>query len=96
MKDQLIGIAGVFVLTFCLIALYHLIGRIGHHRKRHGAQIERAKEPEQGRRPGHEPRGTSDKDAAWLLSSPEPAERAGPSKPGFPNLRERKDSWLRS
>jgi hypothetical protein len=94
--NELIGVAGVFVLTFCLIALYHLIGRIGRHRKRHGAQIELAKEPGLGWRPGHEPLGTSGKDEAWLLWSPKPAERTGPSKPGFPNLREKRDSSLRS
>jgi hypothetical protein len=35
LENQLIGIAGVFVLTFCLIALYHLIGAFGTAHKRY-------------------------------------------------------------
>ncbi|MFY9607312.1 MAG: hypothetical protein WAU45_01695 [Blastocatellia bacterium] len=94
-KNELIGIVGVFVLTFCLIALYHLIGKLGRHRKRYGAQIKRAKQPED-RRPDHDPRRTFGKDDAWLLWSQELDERAGPSKPGFPDHRETRGSWLRS
>jgi hypothetical protein len=95
-ENQIIGIVGVFVLTFCLIALYHLIGRFGRHGKRYRAQIKRAKEPEQDRRPDHDPRRTSGKDDAWLLWSPELGERAGPSNPGFPDHREGRGTWLRS
>ena len=93
-ENELIGTVGVFVLTLCLIALYHLIGNLGRHHKRYGAQIRRSKESVPDGRPDPGPRGTSDKDEASLLWSPEPAERAAPSKPGFPNLREKKQSWL--
>ena len=88
--NELIGVVGVFILTFCLIALYHLMSKIGSHRRPHGAQIKRA--PEQGldRRLDHQPPGMSGKDDAWLLRSPEPDERADPSEPGFPDLREKK------
>ena len=94
MKDnELIGVLGVFVLTLCLIALYHLIGKIGRGRKRYGRRIRRSKESVPNGRPDHELR--SGKDDPWLQWSPEPAERAAPSKSGFPNLREKKQSWLR-
>lgn len=93
-ENELIGIVLVFVLTFCLIALYHLIGKIGRHGKRHGAQIKRAKQPEQDGRPDHEPRRTPGKDDAWLFWSPELDERAGPSKPGFFDHRETRGSRL--
>jgi hypothetical protein len=95
-ENELIGIAFVFVLTFCLIALYHLIGKIGRHSKRYGAQIKRAKEPEEHRRPDHDPRKTSGKDDASLLWSPELDERAGPSRPGFLDHRETRGSRLGS
>jgi len=61
-EDQLIGICGVFVLTFCLIALYHLIGKFGRQDRRYGAGAKRAKKPEQDRRPDHDPRASSIKD----------------------------------
>ena len=93
MKDQLIGILGVFFLTFCLIALYHLIGKIGRHRKRHAADMSRAKQPGRDRPPEHDPRRATGVDDDWLLWSPETSERAGPS--GLTNLSERKHSWLR-
>jgi hypothetical protein len=95
-ENELIGIAGVFVLTFCLIALYHLMGKFGGHGKRYDAQTKRAKDPEQDRRPDHDPPRTSGKDDAWLLWSPELDERAGPSKPGFSDHRETRRSRLRS
>jgi hypothetical protein len=100
-ENELIGIAGVFVLTFCLIALYHVMGKFGGHGKRYSAQIDRAKQPEQDRleqdrRPDHDPRKTSVRDDAWLFWSPELDERAGPSKLGFPDHRETRGSWLRS
>lgn len=95
-ENELIGIIGVFVLTFCLIALYHLIGKLGRHSKRYDAQTKRAKDPEQDWRPEHDPRRTSGKDDAWLLWSPELDERAGPLKLGYPDHRETRGSWLRS
>jgi hypothetical protein len=94
-ENELIGIVLVFVLTFCLIALYHLLGKIGHG-NRYGAQIKRAKQPEQDRRPGHDSRGTSVKDDDWLLWSPELDERAGPSKADSRDHHETRGSWLRS
>lgn len=87
-ENQIIGIVGVFVLTLCLIALYHLMGKLGRHGKRYRAQIKRAKQPEQDRRPDRDPRRTSGKDDAWLSWSPELDERA--------DHRETRGSWLRS
>jgi len=95
-ENELIGITFVFVLTFCLIALYHLIGKIGRPSKRYGARIKPAKEPEKDRRPDHDPRKTTGKDDAWLLWSPELDERAGPSKPGFRDHRKTRGSRLGS
>lgn len=95
-EDELIGLMGVFVLTFCLIALYHMLGKIGRHRKRYGAQIKREKQPDEDQRPDHIPRTTSGKDDAWLLWSPGLDKRADPLKPGYPGRRETRGSWLRS
>lgn len=95
-ENQLVGISGVFVLTFCLIALYHLIGKIGRHSMRYGAQLSRANEPEQDRAQDHDPRRTSGKDDAWLFWSPELGERAGSSKPRLADPRQTRRSWLRS
>jgi hypothetical protein len=86
-SNELVGIAGVFVLTFCLIALYHFIGTFGRRIKRYAAQTERAKHPEQD-----DPRKSSGKDDAWLLWSPELDERAGPSNTGFRDNREARGS----
>ncbi|MEK6285723.1 MAG: hypothetical protein AABO57_08275 [Acidobacteriota bacterium] len=95
-ENELIGIAGVFVLTLCLIALYHLMGKFGRHGKRYDARIKRAKQPEQDQRPDHDPRTTSGKDDAWLLWNPELDERDGPSKAGLPDHHETRGPWLRS
>lgn len=74
-SNELIGISGVFLLTLCLIALYHIIGFLGHP----GAQTKRAKAPEQD-----DPHKSFAKDDDWLLRSPELVERRGPEKPGYP------------
>lgn len=95
-ENQIIGIVGVFVLTFCLIALYHLIGKFGRHSTRYGAQIERANNLEEDRRPEHDRQRSSGKDDAWLLWSPELDERVGQSKLDSPGYRETRRSWLRS
>ena len=86
-SNELIGISGVFVLTLFLIGLYHIIGIFGRHSKRYVAQRKRARDPEQD-----DPRKTYVEDDAWLLWSPEPYERAGPSKPGLPDHREARGS----
>ncbi|MEO8009459.1 MAG: hypothetical protein ABI728_13205 [Betaproteobacteria bacterium] len=94
-ENELIGIIGVFVLTFCLIALYHLIGEFGRHSKRFGAQTRRDTDPERDRQRNHDPHRASGKDDAWILWNPELDERAGPLKPGFPGHRETRGAWLR-
>ena len=81
-ENELIGIVGVFVLTLCLIALYHFIGKFGGHSKRYDAQTKRATHLERDRQRSHDPQRASGKDDAWLLWSPEDDEPAGPSKPG--------------
>ena len=43
-KNDVIGIAGVFLLTFCLIALYHFMSAFGRHHKRRNVHIERARD----------------------------------------------------
>ena len=93
--NNLIGIAGVFVLTFFLIALYHLMSAFGRHRKRYDAQTKRPKDPEHDRQPDHNPRRTSGKNDDWLLWSPQLNEPAGPSKPGSRD-HHNKESGLRS
>lgn len=65
MKSEMIGIAGVFVLTFFLFALRHFILTIG-----------RANNSGHDTRPApsrnHELNKESGEDDAWLLWTPEP------------------------
>ncbi|HYV07113.1 MAG TPA: hypothetical protein VFB82_21125 [Blastocatellia bacterium] len=94
-EDQLIGICGVFLLTFCLIALYHLIGKLGRHDRRYGAQRRRAKEPEQDSRLDHHQGVISGKDDEWLSWGSGPDTRTVQSKSDLRD-REERGSWLRS
>jgi hypothetical protein len=80
--NQIIGITGVFVLTFCLIALYHLIGKIDSHGKRYTSSTKHFKRRPQDHRP-NDFKKSSGKDDAWLLWSPESDERAGPPRSRF-------------
>lgn len=82
LENQVIGIAGVFVLTFCLIALYHLIGKIGASSKWYKAPTQQFNRRALDRRPDHLQK-SSGKDDAWLLWSPEFDEPADPSKSIF-------------
>jgi hypothetical protein len=90
-KNEMIGIAGVFLLTFCLIALYHFIGLFSRHRKRYDAQIKQAKEPNQDRGPD-DPLRSSGKDDAWLLWSPELGTQSGDVRKGLAEHREKEIS----
>jgi hypothetical protein len=45
LENQIIGISGVFFLTFCLIALYHIISALGRYGRRSRAQIAQITEP---------------------------------------------------
>lgn len=81
LENQIIGIAAVFLLTFCLIALYHLIGKIGPRRKRYNLLKEKANEGVQNQ--PHDSKKSSGKDDAWLLWSPDLEERADAPKPGL-------------
>jgi len=80
--NQIIGITGVFVVTFCLIALYHLIGKIGAHGKRYNTPTKHFNKRPQDRWPD-DSKKSSGKDDAWLLRSPDLEKRAGPSKSNF-------------
>ena len=93
-ENEIIGITGVFALTFCLIALYHLMSKFGRHGKRYDARTKQINERDQDRRPTHDL--NRPKDDAWLLWSPGLDEPADPSKPGFGEHREAKGSRLRS
>ena len=42
LENEIIGVTGVFVLTLFLILLYHLMSKIGHGRRHHGAPIKAA------------------------------------------------------
>ena len=77
--NQIIGITGVFVVTFCLIALYHLIGKIGAHGKRYNTPTKHFNKRPRDRWPD-DSKKSSGKDDAWLLWSPEHDDRAGPSR----------------
>ena len=61
LENQIIGISGVFVLTFCLIAVYHLIGKLSHSRNRFSASLTRVKAPAHARRPAHQLRDRLEK-----------------------------------
>ena len=65
--NNLIGIAGVFVLTFSLIALYHIMSAVGRHSKRpNGAHIGPLENSNQQHPASHEERRTPDRDDSWL------------------------------
>jgi hypothetical protein len=93
--NEIIGVVGVLVLTSCLIALYHLIGKVGRHNRRYGVQTKRANNPEEDRQPDHDRRRDSGKDDGWLLWGPELDDRVGQSKPDSHGPRETR-RWLRS
>lgn len=79
LSNQIIGIIGVFVLTFFLIALYHLIGKIGAHSKRYIAPAKQLNKWPQDRRTV-DLKKSSSKDNAWLLWTSDREDRASPSK----------------
>ena len=78
-ENQIVGVAGVFVLTFCLIALYHLIGALGRHSKRYSAQTKQVNGRDQDRRP-NDLKKSSGEDDAWLLWDPPPDGQADQSR----------------
>jgi hypothetical protein len=80
LENEIIGITGVFVLTFFLILLYHLMSKIGHGRRRHGAQTKQVNGRDQDRRPENETNKSSDRDDAWLLWDPQPDGQADQSR----------------
>ena len=92
MSNELIGIVGVFVLTFCLIALYHLIGVFGRHRKTYHAQTKQITERDQDRRPDHDLRRVSGRDDSWLLWGSELDARAAPQRRGSGDPHQKKGS----
>ena len=65
--NNLIGIAGVFILTFSMIGLYHFISVLGRHSKRPAAHIRPLKNPDEHRRASHDERRRPDSDDSWLL-----------------------------
>ena len=75
MNNQMIGIGGVFALTFVLFVLLHRFLSLGRPNRR------RYVKPMTLHR-GHESSTKSTEDNAWLWS-PELNTRAGPSKPSF-------------
>jgi len=79
LNNQIMGITGVFVLAFLLIALYHLIGKIGAHGKWYIAPSKQFNKWPRDRRPDDLEKSSA-KDNAWLLWTPDREERAGPSK----------------
>jgi hypothetical protein len=81
-ENEIIGITGVFVLTFCLIALYHLMSNVRRHSKRYDARTKQINKRNQDWRTD-DLQKSSGQDDAWLLWSPELDERAGPSNPGL-------------
>lgn len=84
-SDELIGISGVFVFTFCLIALYHFIGVFGRHKKARGVSFRQIqiKEARQHRPLSHGLNRSLGKDDAWLMWNPELDAHNGPPNPGF-------------
>ena len=82
-SNELIGIAGVFVFTFCLITLYHFMSVFGRHKKTLGAHIEQIREPRQDRPADHDLNKSLGKDDAWLRWTPDLDVQGGPPNPGF-------------
>ncbi len=83
LENEFIGIAGVFVLTLCLIALYHLLSAIGHHSKTYGAQSKQIKQTDRYRTLDDYQYGVSKKDDSWLLWCAEADAQAGIRSPRF-------------
>ena len=79
-ENEIIGVTGVFVLTFCLIALYQLMSKFGHHRKQYDLRTKQVNKRDQDRRPDDLTK-SSDKDDAWLLWDPQPDGQADQSRP---------------
>ena len=64
--NNLIGIAGVFVLTFSLIGLYHIMSAFGRHSKRpNDAHIRPLENPNEQRRTSHDQSYTPESDGSW-------------------------------
>jgi hypothetical protein len=89
MSNQLIGIAGVFALTFFLFVIRHWFLSLGR------ANRSRYVNPTTPRR-DRESDITSADDNAWLLWSPERDAQAGPPRSGFDEHRETRHPRLRS
>lgn len=66
--NDLIGIAGVFILTFLLLLVYHLMSKLGRPDKRYGVQSERGKD-ESDRGSHRDLHRSSRRNDNWLLSS---------------------------
>ena len=77
--NNLIGIAGVFILTFSLIGLYHCISAFGRHGRRHAAHIRPIKNPDEHSRASHDERRRPDSDDSWLLWNSELKTDSGQS-----------------
>ena len=78
-KNDLIGIAGVFILTFFLLLLYHLMSSLRRPGQRYKSQI-KLKKPGTDRRHHRALRRSSRKNGDWLLSSQGPVTQAGSSR----------------
>ncbi len=76
MSNQMIGIAGVFLLTLVLFVLLHWFLSLG--RSKGGRYVK----PMNLHRDRESPPKLAD-DNAWLLWSPDVDTRAGPPKSGF-------------
>ena len=70
-ENDLIGLAGVFVLTIFLLLLYHLMSSIGRHTERSNTQTKPPNNPDRHRRENFDLHKDSADDDAWLLWSPE-------------------------
>lgn len=84
LSNEVIGIAGVFLFTFSMIGLYHLICQLGPIAKRQSDRKHR----DHLNKPSRDwqrvnVRKSADDDDAWWLWDPAPDNRPGRSKTGF-------------
>ena len=81
-KNEVIGITAVFLLTFCLIALYHFMSALGRLGKRRVVHTDRARNSRENRGSNPSPRLTAVRHDRWLSRAAETTSKSGEARKG--------------